>query len=204
MNDFWAEPDREVEDAVDALEELEIFQTTGRLLAALERGNEAAREELQRRLEPAVFGYVRRLGGSYDLARDAAREVLSAFLTLEATPPPSDAPSRLADRLRPPLESWLSQRDPERLDRPRRTLDLFFEQEWRDALVRASLERVLSEVGEDYFEVYRRVVLLNEKAEKVSRNLDLTHLAVTTRTQRISHRIRNLRAALEDERRLRS
>ncbi len=175
-----------------------VFQTTAELLERLRVTDDPlVREEFVERFHPAIFGFARRLGWGFDASEDLGRTILETFRTRHMCD--EDAGRSLGETLLTLMIDEVKIAHEGRRELPGATqLMTLWEQEWRDAMVRRSLETVLEEVGEATFEIYRLGVLENWNTERIMRKLDLTHSAVVGTTRRLMARIRELRQAMEE------
>lgn len=74
-----------------------------------------------------------------------------------------------------------------------------WEQEWREAVIRQGLEQVRREVSAQTFEAFRLVVFEQMEPAAVAERLAMTRNAVFIAKHRVGSRLRELRAAFEED-----
>lgn len=74
-----------------------------------------------------------------------------------------------------------------------------WDQEWREAVLRQGLEQVRREVSAQTFEAFRLVVLEQMQPAAVAEKLGMTRNAVFIAKHRVGTRLRELRAAFEED-----
>ncbi len=190
--------------------------TSSTLLAGLrEPHNHGAWQRFNARYGQMVIAFARRLGLNDSDAQDAAQESLLTFFRAYQ--------KGLYNRERGRLRSWLfaianrkvigihRRRVRERIladhaeatalmaspDIPK-DASAVWEEEWRDAVLRACMEEVARQVDHKTMESFRLYVIEEWPPDKVAECLGISRSAVYSNKTRIINRLRNLQPQMED------